>query len=141
MNGESLFRERRVEEGEVRYTGWMLKSSLAARALFPGPLSSPDLRPCRSRTQQSTKCERSIQKALLPQSEWLSLQCAAQPKLLLCSLSSSVPSSKVPGEGTWRKYVKGIDVMRLFSCSPSCLSHYSAQRYKQNNHKNSLTGT
>lgn len=55
-----------------------------------------------------------------------------------CLLIAFIKSSK---QETWWKYGKGIDVMQPFSCSPSCLFHYSTEHYKQNNHKNSLTGT
>lgn len=80
--------------------------------------------------------------SFFPHSESLYLQCTAQlePTTVLPVLS--VPVFKSTKTETWRKYVKRIDVMQLFSRSPSCLSHYSAGRYKQNNRKkNSLTGT
>lgn len=129
-------REReRVRGRRVRWGRLDAEGLSGCTCPFPGPLSFEAPRPCKSRMQQSTKCERSIQKPLFsPHSQTLDLQYPVLPVL-------PVPSSKVPSERRGEKHVKGIDVMQLFPCSPSCLSHYPAVRSKQNNHKNSLTWT
>lgn len=129
-------RERkRVRGRRVRWGRLDAEGLSGCTCPFPGPLSFEAPRPCKSRMQQSTKCERSIQKPLFsPHSQTLDLQHPVLPVL-------PVPTSKVPSERRGENYVKGIDVMQLFPCSPSCLSHYPAERSKQNNHKNSLTWT
>lgn len=110
----------------------MLKVSLAVCSpLFQVLLVFKICIPARTEHSTAQKCERSIiQEPFSSHIQRLclcsmlhSLNCYCAP----CPLSAFFKSIK---RGTWKKYVKGKDVLQMFSCSLSCLSHYSAERYK-----------